>query len=414
MEFTRQFEANRRALVADVFVRLEQALIPFQLALDAFLAALFNGQTLPPDWRQQWRDFVAAQKSKGYAVSPESAREMEEWIERWAGYWGLLPAAEVLPLPKKPPKKRRPRGRPIYGAAEARRKREAFFDSKLALAARHLEAIGPILQSLARKLEAAKENEEIDVDAEVNHIDRLIWQYNDALESARDEWLRKDLGGTTYDRLVLLSTPAAFGLPLFTDIDQAKRAKQQERTIGQRLGTRIRTLDFIIGVMEAAEWAGTIAEILIPGVLLYQAIKVGGKWALRKALKEGAKAAVSGAVGAGVVLGADRAMRTIGVPEEAIPAIILVAELVGMILLRRRMRGNSGKAIHPETEAPKANAADNWRTNVDPIRRRIPAGQEPERRSGGRYAQQHNRIAECRLRIYLRLKGPAETTIAGC
>ena len=50
-DFSQTIEDNRRALVADVFRRLEAALAPFQYDLDYFLATLFQDR-LPIDWRE--------------------------------------------------------------------------------------------------------------------------------------------------------------------------------------------------------------------------------------------------------------------------------------------------------------------------------------------------------------------------
>jgi hypothetical protein len=52
MDFTRQIEDNRRALLDDIFRRLREALAPFHYALDWFLASMFQAR-LPTDWRRQ-------------------------------------------------------------------------------------------------------------------------------------------------------------------------------------------------------------------------------------------------------------------------------------------------------------------------------------------------------------------------
>jgi hypothetical protein len=93
MDFTRQFEVANQALIDDVLRRLDSALQPFAAALDDFLAVLFSGR-LPANWRQQWRQFVAKQAAAGFTVVPESARELEDWIEAWARYCELLPVGE--------------------------------------------------------------------------------------------------------------------------------------------------------------------------------------------------------------------------------------------------------------------------------------------------------------------------------
>ena len=93
MDFARQIEDNRRALLDDIDRRIAADLQPFADALDWFLATLFRS-ILPVDWRQQWHNFVADQAAQEFFVEPASVRELEDWIEHWAGFCGLLPAAE--------------------------------------------------------------------------------------------------------------------------------------------------------------------------------------------------------------------------------------------------------------------------------------------------------------------------------
>jgi hypothetical protein len=95
MDFTDQIEENRRLLIEDILRRIAEALQPFAHALDGFLAVLFRAR-LPADWRQRWHEFVADQASAGYVVEPGSVRELEEWIEAWAGFCELLPVPSQL------------------------------------------------------------------------------------------------------------------------------------------------------------------------------------------------------------------------------------------------------------------------------------------------------------------------------
>jgi len=94
MDFVRQIEANRRALLEELFRRIEEALEPFAYALDAFLEKLFRGM-LPTDWREQWHEFVDQQAGQGFLVTPESAEEFEEWMEAWARFCKLLPGTKA-------------------------------------------------------------------------------------------------------------------------------------------------------------------------------------------------------------------------------------------------------------------------------------------------------------------------------
>ena len=91
MDFSKQLEANRRALIEDIFRRVETALRPFVDSLDVLLSGLAQGRS-PADWRNRWHDFLADQAALGYCVEPKSARELEDWIEAWAAVCGLLPS----------------------------------------------------------------------------------------------------------------------------------------------------------------------------------------------------------------------------------------------------------------------------------------------------------------------------------
>jgi hypothetical protein len=87
--------------VDDLFRRTEIALGPFVRAADDFFANLFENR-LPADWRGQWHAFVAGQAAEGYVVEPQSAGELEAWIEVWARNWKLLPGG-VEPDAAMPP-----------------------------------------------------------------------------------------------------------------------------------------------------------------------------------------------------------------------------------------------------------------------------------------------------------------------
>jgi hypothetical protein len=153
-----------------------------------------------------------------------------------------------------------------------------------------------VLEALGQRLDAAKLDEEVDVDSDVDAIEALIWRHNDALERARDAWLRYDLGSRAFDRLTLMSSPAAFGLPLFADEQQAARAKVQWKQISERVDRRIATLDRIIFGMRVAEYAGIGASLLIGGGVVFKAVQEGGKWAVVKTV---AQVAGSGAAAYG-------------------------------------------------------------------------------------------------------------------
>jgi len=90
MDFSKQIAEDQRLLLADLHRRIEAALQPFANDLDDFLGVLFQAR-LSADWRQQWHNFVADAATKGFFVNPKSVVELEEWIEAWARFCGLLP-----------------------------------------------------------------------------------------------------------------------------------------------------------------------------------------------------------------------------------------------------------------------------------------------------------------------------------
>jgi hypothetical protein len=90
MDFSKQIAEDQRLLLADLHRRIEAALQPFANDLDDFLGVLFQAR-LPSDWRQRWHNFVAEAATKGFFVAPKSVVELEDWIEAWARFCGLLP-----------------------------------------------------------------------------------------------------------------------------------------------------------------------------------------------------------------------------------------------------------------------------------------------------------------------------------
>jgi hypothetical protein len=319
---------------------VEQALRPFWLALDWFLADLFQAR-LPADWRRQWHGFVAQQTAQGRPPEPQCVQEMEEWIEAWARFCDLLPLAE-MPVAQPSPLSQGTAGpaigpQPVRATAFQRAAPhhptqqeiiERFFNEKLEEAQRHLNEIHRALAALGTRLDMAKLREQVEVEAEAESIESWIWQYNDALESARDEWLRKNLSGDANERMLKLPTPLSFGLPLYTDELQAERAQRQTLQISKRLYGRNVTMDRVVLAAQTVEVAADVAGLAIGGGVLLKIAKKGGKWAVAKAL-------ASTAAGMVVEEGAQRGATAAGVNEQALRGIQLAAAVVKFILLRR-------------------------------------------------------------------------------
>ncbi len=151
---------------------------------------------------------------------------------------------------------------------------------------------------MLRLADAARPGEPFDVDDELNAIDALVWRHNDLLESAREIWLRKNLGAAEFAELDLGPTPASLGLPLFTDARQAARAEAQLTKIGARLKRKIVFLDRVILTFQAIETARHIASFLLAGGVLITAAMQGGKMVLIKATAQvGASLDASAALG---------------------------------------------------------------------------------------------------------------------
>ncbi|MEX0679539.1 MAG: hypothetical protein WD063_20870 [Pirellulales bacterium] len=345
-----------RCVIQETSRLVDEMLDRFRVSLGDFLYAMLNWPT--DDWREQLNRFVEHTRYYGLIIEPESIRTIHDLIE--ARVNGTGPFAVLGPYGGPQSAGTGPTVQLAMAvsvgvaATKARAQednREAFFNRKLALAQEHLDEMGRVLESLGQKLDAAKADETVEVETEVDTIENLIWQYNDALESAREAWLDDDLGGDTYDRLVLLSTPRAFNLPLFTDERQAQRAKQQEIRIGQRLGQRTATLDRIIFGMKVMEAAGTAASVALGAGVVITAVKTGGKWAIVKTIAKTA-AAAGAAMAAGEA--AEHGLRAAGASEETIHGVRLAAEVVTWLLLLRRIRAAGAKPAPPAAPKPAA------------------------------------------------------------
>ncbi len=359
MDFAKQIEYNRRLLVEDIFRRLEAALQPLVDAVNDFFAVLFSAR-LPADWREQWHAIIAEQEAAGYRISPQSVREFEDWIEAWARYCELLPVAETRAVPpapaatEQPPISRRTPPKPV----ETNR-REEFFNQKLADAQGSLDEIKQLLDEFGGRLDAAKLDETVDAEAEVELCEALIWRYHDALESARNAWLRDDLSGEADARMAKLLSPSHFGLPRITDEQQDQRAMRQLMQMNARSHGRDKTMNRVVGGLEWTNLALTGAGIVVGGGILVTTFKTGGKWAVVKAL---AVAAAAGAAEQGVEAG----LRAAGADEQTIRGARLAATVIGFILLRRKNRAASAESEKPVPAKPAAAQQDATVTNPAP------------------------------------------------
>ena len=346
MDFTKQILENRRALIEDLFRRVEIALQPFAYELDCFLEELFRS-ILPRNWRQQWHDFVIQQETKGVLVDPSSVVELEEWIEVWAKYCELLPLSETqlvslvsnqrvtaeafLAQPSSPQKRF---GHPLpytqndYNRrAPGRRVRPTqLVDDQVARAKACLDQMNRLLSSLGAKLDAAKVNEIVDVDSEVDAVAEQIWLFNDAIESALDSWILDDLPLDVLNRIYELPVPNSIRLPRFVDAEQEERERRQRLEVIKHCENRSYRLNRNVYIAQKVEqvtfWVG------LGGGLIASAARVGGRWAVVKVLAAGVAAA-------GADYLAERALRAACANEQAIRGARLAAAVVTLVILRR-------------------------------------------------------------------------------
>jgi hypothetical protein len=355
-------------LAAEIyFRRVEAELWKFAEALDEWLHELFAHPR--PDWRESFDQLLAQQEAEGRLIVPKSRQELLDFLEGWAEGidWRSTLAHQqeteqsahspemvatrtsqpAVAMPKKPTERSRV-GRQYQRKWIQREIRESFFNMKLAEAKRRLDEMEQVLEALGRKLDGAKPDEVVEVESEVNDIETLIWRHNDALESARDAWLRDDLGSRAFDRLMLMLSPAALHLPLFTDDQQAERARMQWKQIAKRLDQRIAMFDRIIFGAKAVEAAGTAASLALGAGVVLTAVKQGGKWAVVKTV---AKVAASGAAAYGAGEALEHGLRAAGASEETIHGVRLAAEVVTWLLLLRRIHSSGAKL--PASKRPK-------------------------------------------------------------
>jgi hypothetical protein len=221
-----------------------------------------------------------------------------------------------------------------------------IFHEKLREAEDRLKDIEHLLGPLGEKVIAAKSDEPVEVETDVDEIAALVYRHNDAMERARQAWLDGDLGGDTANSLNSASSPARFGLPMILDDAQATRAKAQRNEITKRLKGREIFFDNLIFAMEVAERVGEVASLAIGAGFVVNAVKTGGKIALVKIVSQAV-------IVEGVARTADAASQAIedallnaGVSEETISNIHTAAAVVEFVLELKR----TGKALPSQSK----------------------------------------------------------------
>jgi hypothetical protein len=341
--------------------KIDDEIWKFTQPLDQWLHHLFLHPT--PAWREHLDAFLEEQAAAGFTVTPASQAELVAFLEDWARTLPPPATQSTVPLPAYRPAastpsgfaklsapKKKPHPRPPQWADKkpTLSDEEALFQRKLAEADRYLDNIERLLQPIAQKVDAAKENEDLDLNAEVDEIAALIFSHNDAMESARGAWLKGDLGRDTFDRLMLARSPASLGLPLFANDAQAKRAGVQWKKIGERLKERIAFLDNVILALQVMEAAGDVASLALGGPVLLKAFKAGGKVLVAKTIF---KTVVAGAASTALGKAVESGMRAAGVDEETIEGVQHAVIIVSWLLQLRGLY----KALpsRPKAELPK-------------------------------------------------------------
>jgi hypothetical protein len=320
------------------------------------------------DWRERFDAFLADQASRDRVITPESRKELIVYLEMWErNVYGGPPepkpalqtvvtrieeptvvdpeTASASEIPSVlPPRKLagadKPAGWWPFGGETV------DFYRKLNDARGCIYDIERMLPAIASQIANAKEGEPLEIDDELNAIDTLIWRHNDLLESAREIWLREDLGSTEFAELDLGPTPVSLGLPLFTDDQQAARAKAQLQKIGTRLKQKIAFLDNVIFAMEVLETAGTIASFALGAGVIVNAAIQGGKVVLIKTVAKMAAAAVAGEL---IGQATNAALNAAGLEDEQIAQVQGAVEIISTVLQLRRMGKLKTNKLRPSS-----------------------------------------------------------------
>ena len=359
----------------------------FASSLQDWLDDLLS-RPIPDNWREELARFSERSYADGIEITPQGIASLERMIEWYVARQraprvgsARVSAPRAVARLAAPANKAAAQETPVQQAPPPARKpsvnskpREAFFDEKLAAAQAQLDQLARLLQMLGGKLDAAKIDEQVVVEPEVDQVEELIWRYNDQLESARDIWLRDDLPGEANARLLAMSTPASFGLPTFTDDDQRARAHRQEMEISRRLRQRDIVMDRVESGATAIERAGTAAGLMIGGGMLLKVAKEGGLWAATKAL-------AAGLAVAGAEYGAEYGLSAAGASEQTIRGVRLAAAVIAFVLLRRKLRSTEKPPNAPDVSPSQKSTGTRSRPSSSvprrPVSQKVPSNLSP-------------------------------------
>lgn len=157
-----------------------------------------------------------------------------------------------------------------------------LFQRQLSMAQDALNEIGVALRALRARLDAAPSGEAVDATPAVGRVGELIWAYNNAVECARDAWLRYDLSTELNEHMLSIDTPMIFGLPWFLDEAQERRAMLQGVEISRRLNCRNELLDRIMAAANIVPLSTHVAGVGLGGGSYVEIRRRDDRWTLVK------------------------------------------------------------------------------------------------------------------------------------
>ena len=95
MDQIRQCKDLLRALFREAWLEMERESRVFLDPLQQWVNDLVQ-RRLPIDWREQLASFLWPWEDEGFRLTPQSVRNLEDWIEAWAHFRGLMPRANEL------------------------------------------------------------------------------------------------------------------------------------------------------------------------------------------------------------------------------------------------------------------------------------------------------------------------------
>ena len=300
------------ALVMHALRRLQVVYDDFNVSLERWLNDMVR-HPIAENWRDEVVAFVDETGCKGLRILPGSIRVIEALIEARITGTGQFarfgPAKRARHAPGQRNRHQRRGRKPTVRRPKCKLKRRRSVNLAHRPAA---EVVRSVLSSFlmrespppnrtspclinfsrrrAKKFDAAKPGEEVDIDYEAEMVQKHLFLYNEDLMVAGDVWLRFNLSSDGIARMTELINPMSLGLPMFASPAQAERARQQRSAISRRLNEQNASMDAWVTGIQVTEMVATAAGIVAGAGLLVVAAKEGGTWAVVKTVAAGAAA----------------------------------------------------------------------------------------------------------------------------